>query len=111
VEFHEILFVISIAIIICSICPAIILIIMLKDRKQNKKCNTRVKYLEGSISKKDYDNYITCKGDYYLFSSRYPDEYLMFLDDLDQSIYEIVNIQIDSSICERYLVTYIKKIK
>lgn len=49
------------------------------------------------------------KGDYYLFSSKNSDTYIMFLDWLDKNTYEVVDIQLEHFSDGNFFVTYKKK--
>ena len=69
----------------------------------------KITYLESNLEDKDSGYNITCKGNYYLFSSRNLNYYVLFLGELDQSIYEIVDIHIARVDDSSFFVTYKKK--
>jgi hypothetical protein len=74
-----------------------------------QKSEIKIKYLEGKLTDKDSQYNIVSKGKYFMFSCQSSDEYVMFLDELDESIYEIVNIQIEHFDDGNFFVTYKKK--
>jgi|GEM_PF-2822117 len=75
-----------------------------------QKAEVKIKYIEGKLTDKDHQYKIVSKGKYFMFSSQSSEEYIMFLDELDKSIYEIVDIQLEHFTDGNFFVTYKKKI-
>lgn len=95
--------------IMCSGCSAKSQEIKQTKQETTEKSTDKVKYLEGNLSDSDNSYNIISKGKYYIFSCKTSDEYVMFLDELDENVYEIVDIQIEHFTDGNFWVTYKKK--
>ena len=113
----SILIMVFVMVTLCSGCGSIkqpsehepVKKVITNQQSTTLKSSGKVKYLEGNLEDKDSGYNIIYKGNYYLFSTKYLDTYVMFLGELDQSIYEIVDIQIENYAGEAFFVTYKKK--
>lgn len=83
-----------------------------KEAKQDTttKSESNIKYVKENFSDSNEGYSIVAKGNYFLFSCSNSDTYVMFLDQLDENIYEVVDIQIEHFSDGNFWVTYKKKI-
>lgn len=103
----SIVLMVCIIIIICSGCSSKIQHV--KQEEVIEKLEVKVNYLEVSLTDNDSNYSIISKGNYYLFSCKSSDEYVIFLGDLDENVYEIVDTQIEHFTDANFFVTYKKK--
>lgn len=77
--------------------------------KVEKPKETKIEVITENFTDSNEGYSIINKGDYYLFSSKNSDTYIMFLDWLDENTYDIVDIQLEHFSDGNFFVTYKKK--
>lgn len=78
-------------------------------QQQSSEKSTKIENLKESLADNEEGYKIISKGKYYIFSCKTSDVYVMFLDQLDENVYEIVDIQIEHFTDGNFWVTYKKK--
>lgn len=78
-------------------------------QQQSSEKSTKIEYLKESLADNKEGYNIISKGKYYIFSCKTSDVYVMFLDELDENVYEIVDIQIEHFTDGNFWLTYKEK--
>jgi len=105
---------VSLMVVICSGCGSVkgqepVVKATTNQQETTGKSTSKIKYLEGTLESNNYTYKIVSKGKYFVFSCDSAEEYVMFLDELDEWTYDIVDIQFEHFSDVNYFVTYKKK--
>ena len=108
---------VSLIVTLCSGCGSVkgqekqepVVKINTNQQEPTGKSTSKIKYLEGTLESNNYTYKIVSKGEYFVFTCDSAEEYVMFLDELDEWTYDIVDIQVEHYSDANYFVTYKKK--